>query len=116
MSKKKRAIKELKIGPTTHDVNLTDQEAWNAYAATMGSLVYGAFDAWSGIHVDPTLPESRKKVILTHELLHAIIDSMNVVLTSEMEEQIVTGMAVILTEVLQDNPRYVEYITNGQNA
>lgn len=116
MSKKIAKLDKLKIGPTDCDVNLSDQEAWNAYAATMGSLVYGAYDAWSGIHVDPTLPESRKRVILVHELLHAILDGMNVVLSLEMEEQIVTGMAVVLTEVLQDNPKLVEYVTNGKNA
>ncbi len=115
MSTKKRAFKELKIGPVVCDVNMSDRDAWNAYAATMGCLVYGAFDAWTGIHVDPSLPDSKKRVILVHELLHAIIDSMNVVLTAEMEEQLVTGMAVVLTEVLQDNPKLVEFITNGQN-
>lgn len=115
-SKKTYNLKSAKFGPIEIPVNISDKEAFNEYAISIGEPVYGAFDAINGIQVNPDLPPSKKKVILMHEILHAILDSLSVVLTDELEEQLVTDMAVLIVSLIQENPKLIGFICDGEQS
>jgi hypothetical protein len=77
--------------------------------------VVGAYSYYKHrITVDPELPPSVAREVLTHEITHAIVDSSGLTddpVIAKREEHIVSMIAPLWLEVLRRNPTLVRYLT-----
>ena len=96
---------EVRVGPHMIEVlEIDSQEA-------LSNGIHGDFNpVLLRVRVDNTLPESKVKEILLHELCHAIF-SVYKLTDDDAEEEIVSVFGPALLGLLRDNPKLVSLIT-----
>lgn len=62
------------------------------------------------INIEKNSTSERKKVVIIHELLHAMFEVINTDLAGDKEEQLITVLSPVFYSLLRDNPKLVNYI------
>lgn len=57
------------------------------------------------IHINKSLPASRKVEVVLHECIHAMLSGHNIV----QEEQVCEALGEYLTEFIKDNPAFIRH-------
>lgn len=106
---------KVKIGPRQYSVKQTPQDHLRSEEKA-GQRLWGYIDNNEmRINLDPSLSPARTREILLHECLHGIISNTGGLTThdSETEDGVINRLQTGLLQLLQDNPRLVEYLTDG---
>lgn len=97
---------KIKIGPYEYEVLECEQ-----IKSDKGEDCWGLQDTFNHkIMVSSKIKPDRQKVVLIHELLHALYELQGLPRKAE-EEHVVTCLAPVLFQVLKENPELSTYMT-----
>ena len=111
---------KVKVGPFTYSIYWT-QAKWDEYSEYASETLKGAggacFPALLSIVVNAdNLAVTVQKNVLIHELLHACFDLTQYgesKLPKDFEEHTVRALTPALHQLLQDNPKLVEWLISN---
>ena len=98
--------KEIKVGPYIYQILLKDNIRDDGDRKCFGICVHHEHV----IMIDVLCPEDRARVVVIHELLHALMELVGLDKEAYKEEEIVVALAPALTMLLMDNPTLLEYL------
>lgn len=99
-------IQEVKVGPIIYTVKEVDaiREGANEYD---GMIYYNE----ARIEVDQGLDHQFERVVLMHEIMHAVLKQAG---QASGDEKLITALGYGLVDLIQQNPELIRYIMQGE--
>jgi hypothetical protein len=105
-------IKRVVVGNNTYTVEEWKEDRRND---SNTGLLLGEIDHLAlTIGVLGRMDERVKRVILIHEMLHAISWQTGLYLDDETEERVVIAFSNALLQVIEENPALIRYLRQGE--
>jgi Zn-dependent peptidase ImmA (M78 family) len=110
-NKKKRVLSmKINVDPVTYDVEYVENPNYNEVD------IFGYIDnERNTIIIKQSLDETRKKIVLLHEILHAMLMKCGLNLKEEDDdlfEQIIECLSHSALSLLINNPELIKYLTD----
>lgn len=105
---------KIQVGPTTYKVDST-AEGILRYEMDSATPIGGSCNHSEAlIHISPVVPPSRRRVNLTHEFIHALIDEWHLreVFRDDCMESFITRFSPALLDLLRRNPQLVAFLVS----